>query len=210
MAKRYQLLAILVIALTAIPGCQAGLPFGGAQGEEQPRTYYESLNLETPEDAVRTFADAFQHDDFVTVYLVLAPDAQFGMRIEFNQSGNYAHLIDVRDTLEFLEDVNIDYRELFDIQTDYWYTFDRLMLAATQEDELLIDLHGDLTIIGTEDSETFEGDDAEDVTAEVEGVRGDVTFRMVRDPERRWRVFWVGAPRDGVDSWPWAMPTSDE
>jgi hypothetical protein len=205
MSKRYQLLSLAAIALMTVLGCLASQ---ASSGEGQPRTYYETLNLETPEDAVRTFSDAFQRDDFMTVFMVLAPKAQTGVRIEFNLNLSYAHLIDVRDEEEVFDEV--DFRDLSDTQADFWYVFDKIMLAATEQDALLIDLHGDLTIIGTEDSDTFDGDDAEDVIAEVEGVRGDVTFRMVRDPERQWRVFWVGAPREGVDSWPWATPTRDE
>lgn len=207
--KRHIILLITTLALVTALACQATQPFGAQQGE-QPRTYYESLNLETPEDAVKTFSDAFQRDDFMTVFLVLSAEAQMGTRSEFVSRFTFEHLIDIdeEDTRDFIDD--LDMRDTIDVQIDYWYVFDRIMLKATEDDRLLIDLHGDLTITGSEDAETFRGDDANDVITEVEGVRGDVTFRTVRDPERRWRVYQVSAPREGVESWPWTTPDREE
>jgi hypothetical protein len=42
----------------------------------RPRTYYDSLALDTPEAAVRTFTQAFQQRDFPTVFWVLHPNTQ--------------------------------------------------------------------------------------------------------------------------------------
>ena len=40
--------------------------------EAVARTYYESLDLSTPETAVSQFTNAFQRDDFETVYLIFS------------------------------------------------------------------------------------------------------------------------------------------
>ncbi len=42
----------------------------GKEDEPAPRTYYESLALDTPELAVETFVDAFQQDNFEALFLI--------------------------------------------------------------------------------------------------------------------------------------------
>lgn len=164
------------------------------------RTYYESLNLETPEDAVKTFAQAFQQEDFMTVYLVLDVEAQGLIWVDFGQTFSWRHLIG-QDTDEDLED-DLDFEEMFNTQMDKWYRFDCIMLYAARKDDLLIDLRGDLDILHSEDSETRDGEQAVDVIADVDGVSGQVIFRMVKNGDSRWRVYLVSALDEGVESWP--------
>jgi hypothetical protein len=78
----------------------------------------------------------------------------------------------------------------------------QIMLYAAREDDLLIDLRGDLDILRSKESETRDGGQAVDVSADVEGVSGEVVFRMVTDKDSRWRVYLVSASDEGVDSWP--------
>jgi hypothetical protein len=69
----------------------------------------------------------------------------------------------------------------------------------------LIDLRGNLGVLRSEDSATADGRRAVDVIAHVDGVRGEVVFRMVADRDGRWRVYLVSAPDEGVDAWPSTM-----
>jgi hypothetical protein len=168
--------------------------------QDSPRTYYESLNLASPEDAVLTFASAFQQEDFMTVYLVLDAEAQRLLRIESAQTFHWTHMIG-EATDEGLWD-DLDFDRITDTTADPWYLFDQIMLHAADQDDLLIDLRGSLDILRSEESVTGDGTQAVDVIADVEGVDGEVVFRTVTDGDGRWRVFLVSAPDEGIDSWP--------
>ncbi|MBW8012208.1 MAG: hypothetical protein FVQ83_13390 [Chloroflexi bacterium] len=201
MTNHIRLMGIILTVFIITLACQFG---GGFDG----RTYYESLNLETPEDALETFAEAFQREDFMMVYLVLDSEAQRLLRYEFNVFFSYEHLIG-EDVEERLMD-DLDFRRLSETQNDGWYIFDQIMLYAAGEDDLLIDLRGDLDILDSEVSETPDGEDAVDLIVRVDGVDGEVIFRMLQDSDDRWRVYFVSAPDEGVVSWPAASLNESE
>jgi len=199
MVEHLRLIGITLMVLLMTSACKFGeLPDPDEEGDA--RTYYESLNLETPEEAVQTFADAFQREDFMTVYLVLDVEAQKRLRMENAQTFNWRHLIG--ETADKALKNDIDFTRLLNIQISPWYFFDRIMLYAARKDDLLIDLRGDLTILRSKDSRTPDGEPAADVIASVDGVSGEVIFRVVTDGDARWRVYMVGAPGEGVYSWP--------
>jgi len=199
MKEHMRLIAIILAVLLVGLGCQVG---GWLESGEQDdaRTYYESLNLETPEDAVQTFAKAFQRQDFMTVYLVLDVEAQRLQRLENSRTFSWRHLIGKTADEGWMND--LDYEAIFDTTMDPWYLFDQIMLYAANEDDLLINLRGELDILRSEESETRDGVQAMDVIAGVDGVSGEVVFRVVTDRDSRWRVYLVSAPDEGVDSWP--------
>ena len=198
MRKSIWLMATMAAVLLVTPACQV---IGKEQADkEAPRTYFESLNLETPEEAVQTFAEAFQREDFLTVYLVLDAESQKLVRMENAQKFSWRHLVG-EDSAQDLID-NLDYESIREMQFDYWYFFDQIMLYAAGEDDLLIDLRGDLKILRSEDARMPDGQQAKDVIATVDGVSGEVTFRMAMDNDGRWRVYKVSAPDEGVDAWP--------
>lgn len=178
---------------------------------EQPRTYYESLGLETPEAAVETFVDAFQRDDFMTVYLVLAPQAQHHWIQRFKLL-RYQELFqcDGEECTEIAEDAFPDGVFEGEHSPDSWYCFDQVMLAAKEHDALLIDLSGEVEITDTDNSQTYDGEDAVDVIATVEGIEGQITFRMVQAPSDRWRVLQVIVLDGDEEMVPWAMPKEPE
>lgn len=196
MKRRMGLITIVLVVFLVTLACQVG---GWLESSEQDdaRTYYESLNLETPEEAVQTFAEAFQRQDFMTVYLVLDAEAQRLQRAEFAQTFSWGHLIG--ETAEEKWSVNDRdfFEKVFDTSLEPWYTFDQIMLYAASEDDLLIDLRGDLDILRSEDH-----GEVIDVIATVDGVSGEVVFRVVTGGDGRWRVYLVSAPDEGIDSWP--------
>jgi hypothetical protein len=198
--KRHPGLIAIILAIPLMTSaCQ---PCGTVQSGEadKARTYYESLNLATPENAVQTFANAFQREDFMTVYLVLSAEAQRLLRIEYAQKFNWRHLIGENADERLWDDLDFD--GIISTTVDPWYLFDQIMLYAAGKDDLLIDLRGGLDILRSEESMTREGGQAMDVIADVEGVSGEVVFRLVTDRDDRWRVYLVSAPDEGVDSWP--------
>ena len=129
MVEHLRLIGITLMVLLMTSACQFGeLPDPDEEGDA--RTYYESLNLETPEEAVQTFADAFQREDFMTVYLVLDIEAQKRLRMENAQTFNWRHLIG--ETADKALKNDIDFTRLLNIQISPWYFFDRIMLYAAR------------------------------------------------------------------------------
>lgn len=197
MKEKIRLITIILLAILLITACQ----LGGDRGTGgEARTYFESLNLDSPEEAVQTFTEAFQGEDFMTVYLILDAEAQKFQRMEFAQTFSWKHLIG-ESSAEFISE-DLDLNELVRIQMDSWYLFDQFMLYAADEDDLLIDLRGDVKILSSEEFRTLDGARAAELFAEVDGVRGEVEFRLLQDPDRRWRVYMVSAPDEGVEAWP--------
>ena len=117
---------------------------------------------------------------------------------------SWRHLIGENAEEMLLDDSNW-MKDLYESCFDFWCIFDQLMLSAAEQDDLVIDLGGDLRILRSEDSETTDGRPAVDVIANVGGVQGEVVFRMVADEDDRWRVYMVSAPNEGVNSWPSTM-----
>ncbi len=174
--------------------------------DKPARTYYESLNLDTPEDAVQTFTSAFAKEDFPTVYMIFAPKTQQGWQTLYA-------------TFNIKRMVKADYAKqaLQNLPTfDQWeslepsFIFDTIMLDATQHDALLIDLRGDVVIGTRTKSKTSNGGEAVDVAATIDGIKGDVVFRLVQSPSKRWRVLQVIVPDGDESKMPWSVPSSSE
>jgi len=87
--------------------------------------------------------------------------------------------------------------------TDRWYIFDEFMMIADRNDAYLIDLSGDVTL----GEESHVGDDVE-VSSVVEGIDGEVRFRLTQSPSGRWRVYQVIVPGGDETAIPWSVPTS--
>jgi hypothetical protein len=183
-----------------ISACSSSMP----NQQATHRTYYESLDLSTPEDAVITFTNAFQKSDFPTVFLVLSPYAQF----QFSQTWSlldYPNLVRVSPSF----DPRKNTPPLFKIaklehlgETSYY--FDILMMAAKEHSAFLIDLGGAVTIQNSIPSSQQE---CIDVIASVVGIDGNVTFRTIQSPSGRWRVLQVIAPGGDEKRIPWSTPT---
>ena len=177
------------------------------------RTYYESLDLSAPSSAVNTFVSAFQRSDFPTVFLVFAPQAQ----VEFKNKMDllqYEYLLKLDPSGEpsitprsILADTpwfNISEIEHFEEAS---YYFDVLMMAAKEHSALLVDLSGDVKItdeIKSSDNQYM------DVITTVESIDGNVIFRTVQSPSKRWRVLQVIVPGGDESQIPWSTPKRSE
>jgi hypothetical protein len=200
------LLAFILILLVFTSACSKN-----KDDKEQARTYYDTLDLSTPEESVKTFTDAFQKEDFMTVYMILDQSSQMNLVQKLRQ-WRYRELVrfeDGDDLEEVFEDVSCIAEGLGSGEHscgDMWYIFDEMMVSAKEKGILLIDLSGDVEIIDTENSETHVGDDAVDVIAKVEGIEDEVVFRMVESKEGRWRVFQVIVAGGDEEIIPWSVP----
>lgn len=175
-----------------------------AQEGNTARTFYDSLALDTPENAVTTFVDAFQRQDYPAVFLIFSTDAQTRFQ-RINVMFRYEEAIQ--------EDVASEIFELIPPQPEWehvhdGYLFDVIMLAAEDQDGFLIDLRGDVEILRTEEA-SIDEEPAVDVITRVAGIDGEVRFRMVQSASERWRVYHVAAPGGVEDTALWAMPPRD-
>jgi hypothetical protein len=193
--RRLATLALAVGMLAVSCGGDAP-PWGGA------RTYFESLELGSPVSAVETFVEAFQRDDFMTVWLVLDRGAQF----RFRQCLDEVRYDCVMRT-DLVGDLDVEIEGVFSPQSaegyDLWYHFDQLMLIAQRHDAFLIDLSGEVILGGVNT-----GDGTAVVSADVEGIDGEVEFRLTVFPagSGRWRVHQVVVPGGDEQSIPWSVP----
>ena len=203
---------LVLLGVLSVLLCACDIPSLFEQpSEDQPRTYYETLDLSTPQSAIRTFSEAFQREDFMSVYLVLAPQAQFVIHQRINLL-QYDYLFQPERREKVLADVSVFSEGLGQGEhiDSGWYLFDQIMLSAKKHSALLVDLSGKVTVIDTTTSETYGGDEAVDVTATVEGIEDEVVFRMVQAPSGRWRVYQVILAGGDEEMVPWAMPKESE
>ena len=116
-------LTLLVCAACGIGDTTATQQHGTA------RTYFESLDLSSPQASAETFTDAFQRDDYMTVWMVLHTESQFRFVSHWNLL-DYDRLFDTERL-----DPAVDVPPLFSLETwehqDPWWSFDQVMLAET-------------------------------------------------------------------------------
>ena len=181
------------------------------QREEDPlaaRTYYESLDLATPEETVHEFCAAFRRGDYATVFMVFSPHTQWVVWQEINLL-RWGQLVRGESAEAVVQEICIYAQGLgscdYDGETTYF--FDDLMLAAEKHSAFLVDLRGRESVTGTRPAKTTQGGDAIDVTATVKGIAGEVVFRTVQVPSSgKWRVLQVILPGGDEGPIPWAVP----
>jgi hypothetical protein len=205
MRKSLIMAVMICFALPLLIGCAR------KEDETIPRTYYESLVLDTPESAVETFVDAFQKDNFEALYLIFAPNTQRQITNSINllQYQDFVKATDNEEAFEIASD-SIQYKPLSEWEhMTSSYRFDSLMLAARQHSAFLIDLSGHVSILRTVEFVDDGGRVFADVITNAEGIDGEAIFRMEQAPSGRWRVSQVILPGGDEDLVPWSVPTKE-
>lgn len=216
-----RLLLVLLLTVSISVGMAAAQD--AAPTAPTARTEYEALDLSTPEAAVTTFADAFQDGNYPRVFLVLAPEAQQGWYSGFSLFRPEL-LVDesMADQLfEATRDLfGFDHTETEHSPYNMPYLFDAVMQFAAENDAFVIDLRGDIDIVGTEESSVpsrENGEDRDDDTPlpAVDVIvstseLGELRFRTVQVPSGRWRVYQVIVPGGNENLLPWAIETADD
>jgi hypothetical protein len=180
--------------------------------EPEPRTYYESLDLSSPESAIQTFADAFSRDDFPTVWLILDGSAQFTWTQQLHVL-EFGALIQTSNWEVIKMDISTFAKGIGEgehSEADTSYVFDQFMLAARKHSAFLIDLTGSVEILSSEPSIASQVGQAIDVAVKVEKMEEEVVFRMVQAPSGRWRVYKVFVPGGEGELPPWGVPSEGE
>jgi hypothetical protein len=189
-----------VIALVVVLGLIGAGCTAESSDSDGALNFYESLDLASPSAAVETLSDAFARNDFMTVWLVLDKQAQFfaGQHINLLQYSNLIRTDAVPDMHAEVSSVFV----LADLETyDRWNIFSQIMMIADRNDAYLIDLSGEVTVGG----ESLVGEDV-DVLSTVDGIEGEVRFRVTKSPSGRWRVHQVIVPGGDQDMIPWSVP----
>lgn len=129
-----RVVALVVVLGLLLASCSSDQP--------QARTYYESLDLSSPEVTVRHFVEAYAADDFLDVWFLLHRDAQEHTWRAF-AFFDYGSIV---DTTAF-DDFEAQWSSVLNFRTagshDRWFAFDQLMLFADTNDALLFDLSGE-------------------------------------------------------------------
>jgi len=181
----------------------------------QARTFYESLDLESSEAAVRTFIDAFQRADFPTVYWILAPDAQDVWRqyMSMLEADRVIKVNEGEDAQTVFHEtmINTDFTNIGQLESfgDTSYYFDIVMYAAKQHGVLPIDLTHAVTIREVKPPQRNDQYTFVDVTVETDTVDGIVIFRTIQGPSGRWRVLQVIVPGGDERDMPWSIPRAE-
>jgi hypothetical protein len=202
LGNRMARLGSIAVGLAAIVLLAAGC--GGVDGSHRgdARTYYESLDLDSPLAAAEVLIDAFARDDFMTVWLALDSEAQFRFISAFNLM-DYSQIIHTDAVPDLANWLSHSFRFEELESSDSWYFFDLFMLMADENDAFLIDLSTDVELGDLNQSE-----DEADVSASVAGIDGDVAIHLTRNAHGRWRVRQVIAPRGNEDQIPWSVPST--
>jgi hypothetical protein len=172
------------------------------------RTYYESLDLSSPEEAVQELCAAFRTRDYATVYLVLAPQAQSIIQQNISLL-RWGHLVREEAADDVMQELCVISEGIggCDYEGEQMLWFDDLMLGAKKRSAFLIDLSGTERITGRRSATTGEGLSAIDVIATVRGISGEVVFRTVQVPASgKWRVLQVIVPGGNEELIPWSVP----
>ena len=181
-------LAVLALVLSSCSFAEEG---------DEARTYFESLDLSTPDAAAEEFVEAFDSSDYMTVWLTLDTHAQRAWISSFN-------LLQYRTILRVDESIRGEMSDLFSSfvweSSDYWYVFDQMMLLAEENEALLIDLEPEGLNAGT-----VNDDGTATVVGEFAGIDGEVTIHLTESPDGRWRVQQVMPPNGDPDSVPWGV-----
>ena len=171
----------------------------GSGGELADRTYYESLDLSSPEATIETFVEAFERDDFMTVWLTFDWHAQKEFRGAFDLL-QYSKLVDVDKIPEPGTTITNPISDLIGRgNLDNWRIFDELMLVADQHDGFLID-------IGRLDTVRPIGDAASgeiSVAVVFDGSDDEVIFNLTRGEADRWFVHQVIELGGNTEQVPW-------
>ena len=168
---------------------------GSSCSSEAPRarTYFETLDLSSPEVAVGEFAEAFASDNFFRVWLILDRETQADIMSAI-QVRAFGDLVDTGAFDDFEKEwLTRGYDSSEAESFDAWYYFDQLMLFADSNDALMFDLPAEGTFSAA-------GPDRFS-TPSPDGGYVVIETRLTGDRWHIWRVS-VNPPAGDTTVWP--------
>lgn len=172
-------------------------------GFESGVPYFQTLDLDSPEGAVREFLRAWQANDFLTVYLLLASETEFNFHVNWQTGHSATAIPDASAVSEHLTDV--DFRDPASFEhshLDGLGYFEFFVGAARETGNLPISLEPPVSILGRETVETENDRNVVDVKATCKS-HPDIVFRTIQSRRGRWRILYLILPdRDPPLTWP--------
>lgn len=206
---------------TARPWDGAAGPAQGAQAAPappddagRPRTFYEALDMSSPDAAVRTFVGAWTRRDYLSVHHLLSPDAEWGASraiegLRFEALAPGLGLRELGGTLPWLaeprsdEEVAADVTPFNEYGADTGLRFDALFLRA----EALGRLPFALSPATRAEPARIDGRHATAVLR-TPGAP-DLTLALVELPSGRWKLDRIHWPGSDAAARPWGAQAAD-
>lgn len=167
------------------------------------RTYYEAIDLSTPEAAAGTFLSAWARRDYATASVALSPAAQRGWSAQISQTLSMQSLFPgdtgnavIRDSVWGRKD-----RSGFDeVARDPNLLFDDMLQAGERRGVLPFTLGPGMKT----DQPAVAGDQAT-VAVETDGRPAKMTLALLRLPSGRWKVDQILLPGADPALKPWGF-----
>ncbi len=184
----------LAIGVLLVAGC-------GSSTEPDARTYYESLDLSSPEATVGTFVEAFARDDFMTVWFTFDWHTQNEIRQSFELL-QYSKLVDTNEIPSPGVTITDPIADLVGRgNLDRWRVFDQLMLVADEYDAFLIPI----TQLTSWERRGVAAAGTASVAVTVEGSDEELIINLRQGEEDRWFIEQVIAPGGDTQQIPWSV-----
>lgn len=193
----------MIAALTVSTGQAWAQTSSDSPSQQTDRTWYEGLDMSTPETSLRGFLDAFRVMDFPRAFYYFSPEAQGGFilaisnfdpqRLLRGESGSRIAPIDVYEPL-----AQEEFEEIASIQPLY---FDTVMMFAAQNRLLPFALKE----WSVADSKQL-SDEKRAFEILTGGQPEKMTLTMIKMKSGRWKLdqmTWDGSREDAK---PWGLP----
>jgi hypothetical protein len=175
-----------------------------AQSIGTSQSYFNTLRLDTPEGAVREFLRAWESDDLVTMYLLLAVETQYTIHVQFH-IGQPEHLVPDQSKIQD-ELKGLDWSDLamFDHSpAEGLGIFCTFAGAAKETDSLPINLDPPTEILNSEQVATDGDRSFVDVLVKCPS-HSLLTIRTIQSKSGPWRILYVILPDEEPSTWPTA------
>lgn len=172
----------------------------GSGLSQNARTYYDGLDFSTPQQTTSLFLQSYEKQDYLTAFYCLSPRAQQAwanhlMAFDFAQilRGSSTNIIKASGILDAPEES--------EVMLDISLQFDRVMLAAEHLKGLPFQLK----------TSSIQSSKVQDTTATLQVkntvVPQQLTFKLTRLKNARWKIDQVVFPGSNPRVLPWGLTT---
>jgi len=195
-------LAAILAALLACAGPAAAQPATpGSIYANGARTYYEAIDLDTPEAAAQAFLAAWARRDYATANVVLSPMAQQGWLNQIARTFSFATLLPKQaDAVMKVSAYGPNGADWAELMNDPNLVFDNIMRSAEGFGALPFTI-GPAAKAG----KPAGSGDAVTVTAETDGTPATLELQLARLPSGHWKVDRIVLPDADPALKPWGF-----
>ncbi|VGO10799.1 hypothetical protein AMB3_1191 [plant metagenome] len=204
------LLALFTLAVATwfAPAGATGAPAPTGTTPPVARTYYESLDMSSPQASATRFVQAWVAQDFMAVHLLLSPQGEWDasraiddytpQRLVpgFDESDHKVSPVYQRPA-QGAEASHDDAAPISEVDFDPTRRFDALMLGAAQRGKLPFVLTSETLV------EVGKADDTQATVTLKTPKAETLTMSLLRQPSGRWKVDQVRWPGASIAAHPW-------